>query len=334
MFSRFHSGQSFSLSPVEQIVDIPVPSGGLHDSLPDPGASSAVARDELEKGGFRTFFSWKKCGGGWVAEHGAEWARQLIHAERSSSTWIADNEDTWQMVHSVRLGVYWVNTIIYDTQWHPPWEHFPGQGPPPAQGGISVLGTAAVGAAQPTFLGSCSDLFQQFSDRRWCNCAENRRVFPVAVREYSSLRNAWFDSGYMLCDSSRVLVDVFSRIFNVKVEPRMLKSVSSSSPAVVWRSVHSRRFSLTRRLHGEIWDYFQAFPQKQIFWEPSVTHSCELLRARGGWRGRQESRLPGDLPPISLTDCRCNSGCDHTRRLPQSASGTATTIVQSGEAPF
>ena len=28
-------------------VDIPVPRGGLHDFLPDPGASSAVSLDEL-----------------------------------------------------------------------------------------------------------------------------------------------------------------------------------------------------------------------------------------------------------------------------------------------
>ena len=36
--------------------------------------------------------------------------------------------------------------------------------------------------------------------------------------------------------------------------------------------------------------------RRRVF-EPSMTHSCELSRARG-WRGRrQESRLPGDLPP-------------------------------------
>ena len=42
---------------------------------------------------------------------------------------------------------------------------------------------------------------------------------------------------------------------------------------------------------------------KKIF-QPSMTHSCESSRA-WGWRGRRESRLPNELPPISLSDCRC-----------------------------
>ena len=59
-----------------------------------------------------------------------------------------------------------------------------------------------------------------------------------------------------------------------------------------------------------------------------MTHRCELSWARR--RGRRESRLPGDVPPISLRDCRCMPGwCGHTHRPPQSASKTTTTCVTS-----
>ena len=37
------------------------------------------------------------------------------------------------------------------------------------------------------------------------------------------------------------------------------------------------------------------------FSEPSTMKSSSSSRARG-WRGRRESRLPGDPPPISLSD--------------------------------
>ena len=39
-------------------MDIPVPGGGLHVPLPDPGgsASSTVSPDELDQGVFSTFF--------------------------------------------------------------------------------------------------------------------------------------------------------------------------------------------------------------------------------------------------------------------------------------
>ena len=52
--------------------------------------------------------------------------------------------------------------------------------------------------------------------------------------------------------------------------------------------------------------YFAVFSavgtlRQVIFWEPSTTKSSSLSRARG-WRGRRESGLPGDLPPISLSD--------------------------------
>ena len=63
----------------EQIVDNPVPGGGLHNPLPVPGASSAVSRDELWQGVFRTF----------PVEKSAEVAGQVsasVHAHSSSST--------------------------------------------------------------------------------------------------------------------------------------------------------------------------------------------------------------------------------------------------------
>ena len=52
----FHPRQSLQRT-VMQIADIPVPGGVHHDLLPDPGsaAPSAVSRDELGQGAFRTF---------------------------------------------------------------------------------------------------------------------------------------------------------------------------------------------------------------------------------------------------------------------------------------
>ena len=64
--------------------------------------------------------------------------------------------------------------------------------------------------------------------------------------------------------------------------------------------------------------------------EPSMTKSPSSLKARGGWRGRWESGLPGDLPPIGLSDSlhRYVSPCDHTTWcLRQVASETATTTT-------
>ena len=63
---------------VEQIVGIS-PGGGLGQGL----ASSAGSADEFFTGGFRIFSPWKKCGAGGECEAG--WAREVIHAERSSN---------------------------------------------------------------------------------------------------------------------------------------------------------------------------------------------------------------------------------------------------------
>ena len=57
-----HPRQGSLHGTVEQIVDIPVPGGGPQDFLPDPGtaALSAVSREELSQGIFRTFPCSKK----------------------------------------------------------------------------------------------------------------------------------------------------------------------------------------------------------------------------------------------------------------------------------
>ena len=52
-------GQNSTARTVEQIVDILVPSGGLHD-LPDPGGSSSSAVSRDERGGFSDFFPGSK----------------------------------------------------------------------------------------------------------------------------------------------------------------------------------------------------------------------------------------------------------------------------------
>ena len=78
------------------------------------------------------------------------------------------------MVHLARVGTYWVSQITHDSQWRPPWEHLPGQEPPPAQGGFQVLGTPVVGAA--------------------VDVPETMQRRPA---DFS--RNAWFDSEYMYC---------------------------------------------------------------------------------------------------------------------------------------
>ena len=72
---------------VEQIVDIPV-RGGLQGFLPGKASSSSRSRlvdEALEWGFFAHFFPWKKSAGSRAGGCAAGWARQLIHAERSSN---------------------------------------------------------------------------------------------------------------------------------------------------------------------------------------------------------------------------------------------------------
>ena len=75
------SVERISERTVEQIVDIPSSGGGLGQG----SSSSACPADEDFTGGFRTFSHGKKCGVPGRCECAAGWARQLIHAERSSN---------------------------------------------------------------------------------------------------------------------------------------------------------------------------------------------------------------------------------------------------------
>ena len=97
--------------------------------------------------------------------------------------------------------------------------------------------------------------------------------------------------------------------------------------------------SIAEQLHLEIWtvfpmntlystDFFRQTPPVEFF-EPSSTHTCECSRARG-WRGRRESRLPGDLPPISLSDCVHRplwSDHTHTHQVVSQTTTTTTTTT-------
>ena len=150
----------------EQTVDIPIHGGGLQGLRPGQGStassssfslSSAVLddADEALEGIFRTFPRKKKKCKGRGAGECAHVSSSTLSAHLMAapvSAWIADNGDTWKMVHSASVGTCWVNTITYDPQWDSPWEHFPATASP----GFSVLGTAVVGAWQSTFLRSCS----------------------------------------------------------------------------------------------------------------------------------------------------------------------------------
>ena len=113
------------------------------------------------------------------------------------------------------------------------------------------------------------------------------------------LRNAWFDSGYMVCDSSLGAFGRASRIFYVEVETRILKSMLSCSPRRGSRSVHSRCFSCIAEVvaHKNLHTTFMSPLYVMVIcspsgrfrsrvFEPSTSHSCELSRARG-WRDRR-----------------------------------------------
>ena len=128
-----------------------------------------------------------------------------------------------------------------------------------------------------------------------------------AQRAGKSGYNTWFDSGYMPCDSSWVLLDVLTHFLreggtsDLEVHFILLSGVSW-----FWKGVHSRRFSCTTEVVARgnldticvsplhlvvVFVRRQALPQKS-FLEPSMTHSCELSRARE-FSGVGGSFLPG-----------------------------------------
>ena len=119
--------------------------------------------------------------------------------------------------------------------------------------------------------------------------------FLFAVWVYSSWRNAWFNSGYML----RVSTWCFWKVFFVKENSN---PDVDSRPALlglrhaVWRSVHSLRSRLLELLHFEI---LTLFPRASRIWQP-VAHCFsfaseeffpDLTRCGG------VARSPGVLTP-------------------------------------
>ena len=86
----------------------------------------------------------------------------------------------------------------------------------------------------------------------------------------------------------------WSHIVHVKAEPRILKSISSCSPASRGLEKCAQSMLQLHWLHVEIWPLFARAPcvwqsfvrpsgrfRRGVFFEPSVFHSCELSRARG-----------------------------------------------------
>ena len=60
---------------------------------------------------------------------------------------------------------------------------------------------------------------------------------------------------------------------------------------------------------------------------PASEKLFPCLTRRGRWRGRRESRLPGDLPPTSLSDS-CSDRCGVTIHTHQVVSQTTTTTLR------
>ena len=93
--------------------------------------------------------------------------------------------------------------------------------------------------------------------------------------------NAWFDSGYLLCDSTLVASDVF-HTFSTLRRTRILKH--SFSTRFEWRSVPSRRFWLlscsAQLALGNLEVLFTSFTwlrcviRARIFWSTCVSHRC------------------------------------------------------------
>ena len=151
--------------------------------------------------------------------------------------------------------------------------------------------------------------------------------FLSAVWVYSSWRNAWFISGYMLCVSSWCFWMVFFAKVNSFPEvdsrpallgPRSLEKCApvSASGCLGCYTLKSGPYFHEPRVFGSHCSLFQ-FCVRRVF-PVSVT---------GGWRGRRESRLPGDPPPISFRDC-CNGITAVDKHTVEHASETTTHNTQ------
>ena len=211
-------GQSSTAFDGADHVEIPVPQGrgGVGGPLPSFSGASALpsfSSGELNQGVF-SHFSQKKKSAKSGRQVGSELVggRQLVHAGAYAqgtlaahpatpvSTWIDDNGDTWKMVHSARVGTY-VNQVTHDSQWRPPWEHLPGQGPTASPGRYTSSGHGRGWCCTVDVPEIMQRLFQQFFDRRGCNpCCTVVDVPCVMQRPPADFsRNAWFDSEYMYC---------------------------------------------------------------------------------------------------------------------------------------
>ena len=138
---------------------------------------------------------------------------------------------------------------------------------------------------------------------RWHGQTVQKTVEFSQVQFCTILRNAWFDSGYMFCDSLLGALGRISSIFYVKGETGILKSILSCSLARGDKCAQSMLQLLKWFARGNL-DIIFTSPSylavvcspsrrfRRIVFEPSMTHSCELSRARG-WRGRLGVFTPG-----------------------------------------
>ena len=102
------------------------------------------------------------------------------------STWIADKGDTWKMVHSARVGTYWVNQVTYDSQWHP----LTGPGATASPGRYISTGHGRGSCLAVHVCEIMQRLFQHFSDRRGCNPCCTVVNVPVSCSDVQVLFSA------------------------------------------------------------------------------------------------------------------------------------------------
>ena len=195
------------------------------------------------------------------------------------------------------------------------------------------------------------------------------------------VRNAWLDSGYTFCVSSRraswtnsshflreggtldpqvdscfhpanmaeeevaalvvyMAVACILLVLPVKLHLALCSRRLPPGRLAHARSVHSRCFGRAVSLGflGIISMsplYFAEFSavgtlRQVIFWEPSTTKSSSLSRARGSG-GVARVRLPGDLPPMSLSDSLHRSmSCDHTQSSSRVRDNNNNNTIRGG----
>ena len=108
------------------------------------------------------------------------------------TTWVDDNSDAWTLLNTAH-GSCWKNLDTQHTQWHPPWER-------QLWRCLRICTSTAAVPVLTWWFGPVGAV-----DYGGCGSIKSGHYFhdPLAFgRGYSSLRNAWLDSGYMLCVSS------------------------------------------------------------------------------------------------------------------------------------